>query len=208
MKECSKRIILLSIMSSIFALLSACYGLGLVKEGEDPLTVYTHESPAFTVKYPNYWVKRPPKTPEVLSVAPTPMRRSLPAISVSVLDLPEGLKMKDLSKETLKHLKNTMPWASPFNRRSKDIELNDGSLALATTYTWEYHSGGIRFYAVQVSAMKGDKLVTIFAINAKYSGSLDYLREYAGSLEFIETGTAGISSAENEVKVLEKDIGE
>ncbi len=77
---------------------------------------------------------------------------------------------------TLRHLKDTMPWASPFNRKSTDLKLNDGSLALATTYTWEYHSGGGRFYAVQVSAIKDNKLVTIFAINAKYGGSLDYLR--------------------------------
>ena len=205
MKELSKMIILLSVVLSVFALLSACAGPGLVNEQEDPLVVYTNESHAFTVKYPNYWVKRPLKTSEVLSVAPTPIRRSLPAISVSVSDFPQGFKMADLPEETAKLLKRAYPWASPFNRKSNDIKLNDGSLALATTYTWENHSGGVRFYGVQVSAVKDQKLVTVFAINAKYRGSLEYLRQYAGSLKFLETGTAGISSAENGVKALEKD---
>ena len=98
MKEFSKKIILLPVILSVFALMSACAGLGLIKEGEDPLTVYTHESPHFTVKYPNYWVRKPLRTSEVLSVAPTPERRSLPKMSVSVLDLREGFKMTDLSK--------------------------------------------------------------------------------------------------------------
>jgi len=188
-----ERIIILSGILTVFALLSGCAaGLGLTKA--ETLTVYTHESPAFTVEYPEYWVKKEPKRSEVLSVSPTPARKSLPKMSVLVLNLPKGFNISNLPKLTVRRLKSAMPWATKFNKKSKDIQLNDGSSALRTAYTFGHNSMPLSFYVIQVSAIKDNTLVSLFAIDAKCLGSTKNLERYVDSFQFIEIETAETSS--------------
>lgn len=209
MSRYPNRITLLTAFLIVLGLLSGCATTKSIND--DDLAVYINESPAFIVKYPKTWVTRPIQGSEVLSVCQTFSTKRLPAMNVSVSDVPEEYELIDLPEETVNMLKKSMPWASHINKSTTDIKLNDGSRAVASMYSWEWKSKGIPFFAFQVAAMKDHKLVSTFAMDARYDSVLKKLKRYAGSLEFLEAEGADSHSDEKvfeTTEIYEKDLDE
>ncbi len=201
MSRYTNRIIILIAFLIVFTLLYGC--ATTESKNYDDLIMYSHESPAFLVKYPKSWVKRPTKGDEVLSVGPTFSNKSFPAMNVSVFDIPEAYKLKDLPGETENQLISAMPWGSQFKKSIKDIKLNDGSRAISSTYSWEWTGRPLRFFAFQVGTIKDNKLVSTLAVGTRFPSVLKSLKRYAGSLEFLVMETAGSHPAENVVEAIE-----
>ncbi len=152
---------------------------------EDKFAEYSHDSPSFTVQYPKEWVKRSGEDSEVLFVSSGHVNGSLPAMTVTVCDVPPGFGLIDLPEETSNHLRRAMPWGIKFNGAITDIELDNGSWALAVVYFWVHKRTGIPFFATQVSAMKDNKLISSFAVDAKDPRNIRVLKQYTASLDLL-----------------------
>ncbi len=207
MKRYALSIIILPAL--LFSLLSGCAMTNAVKDSG--LTAYTHESPAFIVKYPKRWVERPLNGSEVLSVGQTYSVKDLPAMNVSVFDIPDGYQLSDLPGETENNLKRNIPWGAQFEKTIKDIKLDNGARAIACKYSWEWTGRPLRFFAFQVGAIKDNKVVIAFAVGARFPSVLKPLKRYAGSLQFIDPENPeshGVENAVEEEGTYGKDNGQ
>jgi hypothetical protein len=176
MKRFSISLCITLIISAALILLASC---ATVQKPE--LITFENKSPAFSVTYPSSWVPRELKKSEVLSVW-APQR--VPALTVNIIDIPEGVKLTDSPRVFIKAIKTIVPKSSRHKVLSENImTLNDGTKASESIISWRWVDRSTMLLTSYVTVFKDNKLIAVTCTSVSRT-PVEVLKKVTHSLQF------------------------
>jgi hypothetical protein len=150
--------------------------------------VFRHQSPAFTVTYPSYFIEseKIPEDkpfPEIIFFA----KYRAAFLKIIVMDRPKELeKLDDSAQFQIRTLKFVYPRSSEHAIVKEElITLKDGTRAMSSLIKWRYMPGYPLFFTSTVRAFKDKKVITVNS-TVPESISANVTEKISQSLEFGE----------------------
>ena len=174
-------------MRKIFMLLTILIAAGILLisvDGKAESLKYINEDIGFSFEYPADYKEEPTFTGDEIARFANQNEFKIPVLTASIGSRREGTQLTDLPEIIIKILELSIPNTSDYNIIEKDsIKLSDGSDAIFFIFTWVWMDGTTVMETVDVSAYKGDKLITITGTTVQGLGfPLEQLSEYCRTL--------------------------
>jgi len=170
MRRLSKRSWIAVLLAASFIMVMAC---ATAPKEEAPAEPAKAEAPAaggdlnFTLTPPDHWKERPLESEIQVYNMANPSEYNIPNINVSVSPLPEGTTEGEYdAKAYLAGVKASIPGTKRYKvLKQEEITLNDGTKALAYTFTWTWSDGMSKLASASLNVSKDGKFYGVMCTN-------------------------------------------